>query len=361
MARVLYMVNDLDTGGAQTLIEALIACRADRSYVVVLLGPGSLSRRLESVADGVYYLDLNPRFPNLFGAARRVRRLTKILQIDVVHSHLLQSDMLALLSRRTPVVTTIHTSGGHESSLLSRVVGALVAILSRRFSAVIACSESAKGYARRKRYGNVENIRVIRNGVVLPEDVAPNERAQTLLCLSRWHPMKDHETLLAAFSIVRQSFPNACLLLAGSGIAVDNTELLNLVAKYRLEAATRILGPVDDLTQLFSAANALVISSSHGEALPMAGLEALASSVPVVTTNVGDCQELAIDPRLVVPPSSVLALATALGLVLGADAAESRQFRLSARERAETRFDITKTVDEYELIYLAATGGSDVG
>lgn len=352
--RILHVVNDANTGGAQTLIEslALHADPHDEVHVVVLMDQGVLSTRLERAATSVAYFGISRRSINFIRPVVRLKRLIRDLDVDIVHSHLLQSDLVCLLTApKVPVISTLHTSGSHESNRVSRAVSKLVARLSKRFSSVVACTPAAKDYGERMGYSMAASMPVIVNGSKVPDFVPGSVSPARFLSLSRWHPMKDHETLFRAFSIFASTQPEWQLVCAGNEMDDENEELTRLISESGLESRVQLLGPVSDVAALLGSVSALVISSSHGEALPMAGIEALAFGVPVVTTDVGDCSALAVSPELLVSPRTPLDLASALTHIASSPPAEFARMRRDAWTNAKSNFDVAVTADGYRNLY----------
>lgn len=367
--RILHIVNNAETGGAQTLIEALGATArvggdgSHEHFLLVLLGRGALSERLENIMTGVQYAELKRQSVIPLRAIRLLRKMVTELGIDIVHSHLLQSDLVNILTcHGRPRVSTVHTSGGHESRAVSQIVGRAVAALSGAFTAVVACSRSAQDYTVAMKYRRPAEAKVIFNGTVVPS-TAPQRSLQklrlagpTVLHLARWHPMKDHNTLFAAMAEVLADYPDAKLECAGLEVSEHNADLRELRDAAGISERVALLGSVSDVGDLFRSASALVISSSHGEALPMAGIEALAAGVPVITTDVGDCRDLAVDPQFLVSPEDPSEIAEALRVVLHGLLNEPGRYsgwcedawRLSAQ-----KFDVLKTSREYHELYSA--------
>lgn len=128
--RIVHVVNDAETGGAQTLIEALSSSPGDgdEHHILVLMGRGALSERLAASASTVTYAHLRRSSLSPLRAIRALRGLAREYDIDIVHSHLLQSDLVSLFTfHHAARVTTLHTSGAHESRSLSQLVGLAVA------------------------------------------------------------------------------------------------------------------------------------------------------------------------------------------------------------------------------------------
>ncbi|MER7279692.1 glycosyltransferase [Dactylosporangium sp. NPDC000244] len=164
--RVVHVVNVADTGGAQTLVEALAAHRPPGTYagVVVLGPPGALSARLAAVAGRVDHLGLDPATWRLDRLLRRVRAAVAAHEPDVVHAHLLQSDLAVALAARAPArVSTVHTTGlGAADRARSRGLARVMARLSRRFDCSVACSRQARAYMRGAGYAE-HRTRLVEN------------------------------------------------------------------------------------------------------------------------------------------------------------------------------------------------------
>lgn len=351
---VVHVVNSLETGGAQTLIEGLsseLRGKGVKTSVIVLLNEDTLSARMQVHAD-VYYLRLPKSFVAFPLGLARLRRLVRTLQPDIIHSHLLQSDLLSsAVGFKGPWISTIHTSGGHERNRGARLVTRVVASRLSRARSVIACSTTAADFSLESL--GVRPAAVILNGTKSRESTRRRlDTRPVILSLARWDPMKDHENLFLAVSLLTDVDPR--LVCAGADVALENVDLAETLSRSAPDASVDLLGSVSDVGPLLEAADCLVIASAYGEALPMAGIEALASGVPVVTTDVGDCSLLAISTELVVPPKDPAALAQAIRTVLSRTHAEPADVSREARDLYQSRFTIESAAKSYLEVYEAA-------
>ncbi len=91
---------------------------------------------------------------------------------------------------------------------------------------------------------------------------------------------------------------------------------------------------------------------SWWEAMPLSVLEAMASGLPVVATEVGDVPRLVEDGRtgFVVPSRDPQSLANALAKLLS-DPALARSMGAAGRARADERFSSTVTVRNVAQLY----------
>jgi len=166
------------------------------------------------------------------------------------------------------------------------------------------------------------------------------------------NPMKGHEYLVEAGSVLRERHPDARFRVIGAPGAVHTAYYDALSARVRdrgLEAEGRFefVGPVSGVAEVMPAFDVLTITSvPRSEGMPTVILEAMACGIPVVTTDVGASREVVEDgvTGFVVPPEDVDALATALGRLI-ADQGLCRRMGEVARERAVVRFDLERCAD----------------
>jgi len=96
----------------------------------------------------------------------------------------------------------------------------------------------------------------------------------------------DNGMAIQAFNEVLKQYPSARLTIAGTGPEKD--KLSNLVNQFGLNDKVTFTGRVDrkEMPQLYQSAH-VMLNPSQVDNMPNSILEALASSVPVVSTNVG--------------------------------------------------------------------------
>ena len=137
----------------------------------------------------------------------------------------------------------------------------------------------------------------------------------------------DNATALRAFSIVIKHFPSAQLTITGSG--PERQTLENLVVELGLQDAVTFTGRVDnnDMAALYQSSD-IMVNPSLADNMPISVLEALASGVPVVSTNVGGVPFLVVhdNTALLVPVQDPAAMADAI-LVLLNNPTKARQIR----------------------------------
>lgn len=135
----------------------------------------------------------------------------------------------------------------------------------------------------------------------------------------------DIPTALRAFVTIRRAYPSAKLMVAGSG---PRREALEALARaLGITDAVHFTGHLDNerVVDLYRDAH-LMLNPSLADNMPISLLEAMASGVPVVSTDVGGIPFLVQDglTALLVPPADPEAMARAALRILGDPALSSR-------------------------------------
>src|SRR5690606_24095526 len=107
-------------------------------------------------------------------------------------------------------------------------------------------------------------------------------------------PIYDIATALEAFALLRQRFPAAVMTIAGEG--PERAHLVKRVEALGIAGQVEFAGRLDraEVAALYQSAD-LMMNPSTVDNMPNSVLEAYASGVPVVSTNVGGIPYIARD------------------------------------------------------------------
>ncbi|MER5528034.1 GT4 family glycosyltransferase PelF [Streptomyces sp. NPDC002677] len=200
-----------------------------------------------------------------------------------------------------------------------------------------------------------EAIRTVYNGVdpaAFPA-AGPEPEVPTLSWAGRVDPIKDLETLIRAFALVRARVPEARLRLFGGtprGGEAYRERCEALAAELGHGDAVTFEGRVDDIKDAYAAGN-VVMLSSISEGFPFTLIEAMSCGRATVSTDVGGVREAVGDTGLVVAPRDPAAMAAAALELLG-DPARRRAMGEAARLRVIEQFTLRQTIDTFRAIYL---------
>ncbi|WP_329180977.1 GT4 family glycosyltransferase PelF [Streptomyces sp. NBC_01477] len=197
-------------------------------------------------------------------------------------------------------------------------------------------------------------IRTVYNGVdpaAFPL-AGPEPEVPTLTWAGRIDPIKDLETLIRAFALVREEIPEARLRIFGGtprGGEDYRARCEALAAALGSAGAVSFEGRVDDIRTAY-AAGQVVMLSSISEGFPFTLIEAMSCGRCTVSTDVGGVREAVGETGLVVPPRDPAAMAVA-ALALLRDPVRRAALGEAARLRVIDQFTLRQTIDAFRGIY----------
>lgn len=351
---IVHVVENLDRGGLERTVVDLIASQRDAGHecrVICLFKLGLLAREL--LANGVR-VDACGKRPGLdLRALRRARALIRQSPDAVIHTHNAMAHYYVVLaSLGLPVKCRINTRHGMGGRTRSGRQEWLYRQSLRGTDYAVAVCEAARqrfaadGMRPRRALLSVPNgIRlerfrpaddVARQSLVAELGLPTGSRI--IGTVGRLQPVKDHALLLRAFAKVRVQVPEAALVIVGDGPL--RAALEAQAEQAGLSDAVRFMGDRHDVPRLLTGMEVFALTSTS-EGYSVALLEACASSLPIVATDVGGNREIVrhgINGRLV-PSGDTAAIATALiALLRGGEQAAAMGRAGYAWAQAEASF-----------------------
>lgn len=278
---------------------------------------------------------------------------------DVVHVHSGVWLKAARAARRAGVPGLVHTAHG----LLDREP-VYAPWLKRRAAAVtdriVVVSPPLRDHFVKRVGIPAHRVEVIENGVDTdvfrpkPRDGAlrfawglgPDDLVIGIV--ARFAPVKNHALLIGAFGTLAEAIPTARLVLVGDGPL--RSELEAQVDAAGLESRVVFAGLHKEVDRVYRAFDLFVLPSL-AEGTSMSILEAMATGLCVVATDVGGNTTLLSDGHgLLVPSGDPVLLSQALERAAG-DPDFRRRVGVRARRRVEERFSESTMVDRYLDLY----------
>ena len=235
--------------------------------------------------------------------------------------HLFAAPAIRIAHRRgVPVL--VNYRGGEAGPFLARSHASVRRTLARAAVLAVPSGFLQAVFARHGIAADiVPNIVDLARFHPAPADRAPGAH---LVVVRNLEPIYDNQTALRALAIVRQQCPQAHLTVAGTG--PDEASLRALADELGLQSAVRFAGRLDRdaVAELVRHAD-VALNPSTVDNMPNSVLEALASGVPVVSTDVGGVPFIVQDgtTALLVPPREPAAMAAAVLRLLDNRAAAS--------------------------------------
>lgn len=367
--RVLHVIDSSGIYGAETVLLNLAReqqARGDHPALLSIGGAGAPEKAIETEARrlGIECVPLRMRDGLNLSGGREVVRIAAERGSDLIHSHGYKGNILLGLlgrgSKRIPVLTTLH--GWTAKSTWSKLglYRALDQRLLRRLDGVVLVNDALRQLPALRKLPappvTIANGVTAAGSAKAPDDdlaraiASLRARCSPLFgVVGRLSPEKNVAALIEALHACTDA-PRAGLVILGAG--PQNEVVESTVARLGMRERVMLGGYVPNGRDYLPALDALVIPSLT-EGLPMVLLEAMAASLPVIATRVGQIPTVLGDLGLLVPPGDVPALAGALSTLardlprfraLGARAAERVAHEYSAAAMATRYADFYRTV-----------------
>jgi glycosyltransferase involved in cell wall biosynthesis len=336
--KITIVIDELDMGGAQHVVYNFIK-NVDRRkyYLTIILTEGKVYSLLE---DEISKMDIPLIFLNKF---KYTQFCTRIILMNKLFNKILYlySEILTILQTVNAVknskpqivfahqrgiwsaywsifhdiftVTTIHTV---PQSTFSRPSEDFIFRLSLRLNKNIVVAISEYNYKLICDYWRLKKkyTRIVNNGIDLNNYYHKEHTVFSFINVSRHDENKNQSLILKAFSMLVINNPKIPVLLYLVGDGVTHDLLRQEAKKLNIENSVIFTGYVDSPADLLAVSD-VYVSSSHREGLPLSMLEAMASQLPVISTNVGGISDIIGENGILIDDNDELGLYNAMQLL----------------------------------------------
>ncbi len=365
--KIAFINYSLDIGGIETLI--LNICKQINrdifeASIFVFTKNGTLKE--EYINSGVGVIEVGKKDGFDWFLPVRLSRALKKNMINIVHTHNSSNWLYGAIAGKIAGIPVIHTEHTTRNSYSKHAIRwALIEnVLAKFTKTIISVAESIKN--QMSIFANIDprKIKIIHNGIEYDkfDRTIDKEKIKRSLSLAkddivignvaRFYDNKDHKTLLKAFKLVLGKVQNTYLLLIGDGPLKKEAE--DVAKDLQLEKKVKFIGNRRDIPAILKIMDVFALSSKK-EGLPIVLLEAMASGLPVVATNVDGNAEAVQHGKtgIIVPAKDHNLLAEAIISVL-IDKEQAKQMGKKGQERVRQYFSFKKMIKKYEDIYISA-------
>jgi len=290
----------------------------------------------------------------------RLARFLRRERVHVLHAHKFGSNVWGTLMARmagVPVVLAHEHTWSYDGQPLRRFLDReVVARAADRFIAI--SREDQRRMIEVERIDPGRTLFIPIGLPTLPTLVEHDVRAELAIepgapvigAVALLRPQKALDVLLHATALLAAEWPSLQVLLVGQG--PERQSLERLARSLGVEQAVRFLGYRTDVAAVLGALDVAVCCSDF-EGTPLAVLEYMDATLPVVATAVGGVPDL-IEPGvhgLLVDPQDPPALAQAIAELLR-DPERRRSMGARGRQRRRNEFGIDVLIHRLEDLYL---------
>jgi len=355
----MHVVESLGRGGLERMVIDLAQSQIENGEsctIVCLFTSGELYEEAKSKDIECYVL--NKKNGIDFQALYMLRKLIKDTKPDVIHTHNAVANYYVYYSTLaltiSKLISTRHGMGAKNPK--SKREKHFIKTL-RKTDYVVAVCEAAKNKFIRDKTVPESKCVVICNGINVQNylSIGFNRKFEdykdskiVIGSIGRLNWAKDFFTLLDAFKLLFSKFQNIELVIAGGGSLQD--DLISYSKK--LDICVRFLGDTENVNPVLEEID-IFVSSSVSEGYSIALLEACASGIPIVATNVGGNSEIVQEGinGMLVEKKNAVELSNCIEKLI-VNRGLRQKYSSAAIDWASNNADISIMSKKYNKIYL---------
>ncbi len=352
--KVVHLIRTLEVGGCEMALLRMLPLTNDtfEHIIVTLEDQGILAERFKN--EHITVIALMQR--NLLDAWSyvRLRHIIKDISPDLIITHLLHADIVGRLYVqyivRCNVISSIVTTYNFKGYWAARVFERLTKGIAKGY---MANSSSVKEtYVTRfhvrehkitvvPRGIDIDSFSNINNAQPLQKELGISPSDFVIICVANLHPNKGHRYLFTAFEMLFMTHPHSKLLIVGTGREKEN--LLSQISDYQSKNAILFLGKRDDVANLLQISHVFALPTFF-EGMSNAIMEAMASGLPIVTTNIPENKELVTHNKtgFLCPPGDSVCLTKMIEQLMG-DKSVAYSLGKNGNEEMRERYNLQTT------------------
>lgn len=352
--KILFFSGGMDrSGGTEHALSLIANSLADRGYeiIVVSMTGGDNFYYPLSPEIKAYTLGAKSFTGNIAGTLRKLKKIVKNEQpdiwVDVDIILCFYSLIVRGIRHRFKLISWEHfnhNSVFDHNAGLRRFAKKIVASQSDAFIVLSKDDEAYYGSEYRIKHRLVQ----IYNPVPFENTQEKKHVEKTVFAAGKLIPLKGFDTLVEAWSLLEQKYPEWQLEIAGDG--PEKERLCAMIAEKKLKNVL-LAGRLDDIRRHYEKAEIFVLPSKS-EGLPTVVLEAMAYSLPVVAFKEKMCIGEMIgeddEAGIIVPGRSPEALAQALEELMAND--EKRHLAGKKAHERTVLFSKESVIEKWEAL-----------
>ena len=359
---VLHLIDTTGPGGAETVFTSLLSQLQATEFrnVVVLRGEGWVADTVRSLGITPHIIDSKGSF-NL-GYVLALRKLVASFSVDLIHAHLLGSNVygaLLALACRKPMIATFH--GAVDVAAGERFLRAKFTLVGWGASSIVCVSKGLQTELGERSALPQHKLELIYNGVDparfsgdcasdLRGELGLGSDAKLVISIGNIRPAKGYEYLVDAAISLAETEPDTHFVVVGHQKPVLFGKLQERVSAAPRRPNIHWLGFRQDVSELLRQADVFLLPSVS-EGFSISTVEALMAGVPVIATRSGGPEEIITDGETgyLIPARSPQAMVTALEKLDGGE--RSAEIIKKGQLRAHEQFSLSSMLERYMTLY----------
>jgi len=307
-AHVLFIIDELyEIGGAERALFKMVRLLPRELFrcSILTFKVNEQAEEIKNIACPLHVMPLRKTYDlNAFKVARQIRHLIRRERVAIVHTFFETSDLWAGLIARLSGCPVLISSRRDLGILRSRKHGIAYRLMGRFYDAVLAVSPQVRDFCIQQDGLDPARVRTLFNGVEIDRILNSTSRSvmrqkmsipgdvPVITTVGNIRRVKGIDVLVQAAGVVCQKHPNALFLVAGRESEPEYCrELEERISTLGLARNFRFLGSREDVFSILKMSDIFCLPS-RSEGFSNALIEAMASNLPCVATDVGGNREV---------------------------------------------------------------------
>lgn len=355
-------------------ININVGVKMSKDIKVLMIGPArNVKGGMTSVVDNYYKAGLNKKvnikYIETINDKSKIEKLLKevlgyieflknIKKFDIVHVHMASGRSTYRkchyinIAKKNNKKVVLHVHGGGFKEFFEKECSnkqkKFIMNTFNKCDKIIVLSHKWKEYF--SQYISSDKIKIVYNGVKIPQDYEKKLNAKKIIFLGRISRDKGIYDLLKAMSYLVGKYNDIELTIGGIG---EEKKLYSLIEKYNLKNNVKILGWLNEEKKCEELKkSSLFILPSYFEAMPISILEAMSYKNVIISTNVGGIPEIIDNGRegILIEPGNIKQLYATIERFINNEY-DLKKFSEEAMKKVKKYFDINESISEIYKIY----------
>lgn len=354
MHKILHVItNFAEVGGAEMMLSKLVLNQPNvEHHIISLMEVSDVYRDCMNQCGKVKALHWN--LANTAKIIYELKSFIKKYSPDVIQGWMYHANVLTTLSlmgmkNKPKFFWGIHhsLSSIKEESKSTKIALITSKLLSKNPECIVYCAHSSQRQHEKFGFSNHKTV-VIPNGVDIGKFSFHEQTHDDITVVGfagRYHPAKGYQYLFETIGCLKD-LP-IIFKIAGKGATLQNSEIANFFERYQLdEHKVQLLGEVKDMPAFYQSID-LFLMTSITEGFPNVLVEAMASGIPCITTDVGDAKYIVDETGYVIAPKNSDKLQQTVKKYVNLTKEEKLKLKVQARKRILDNFELTNIAKKY--------------
>ena len=347
---ILHCITSLDTGGAEKTLVNLVNRSKYKHLILTIKNSHKLKKFLN---DEVKVINILP-----ISIIRIIRLYIDIKKFDpnIIQGWMYHGDFIASFigliffkpifwNIRHGKMSFLHTS--KKTFILRFILSIISYLLPKK---IISCSNYGAyihkkiGYCKKK-FCVIHNGIFLESGVLKNYDNLKNRKVIRIASIGRDSPQKNRKYFFKILDSISK-YRKVEGIIIGRG--VPDSKVFRKI-KNEKNYSVLLKDSTSDIKKAFENIDILLLTSVYGEGCPNIIIEAMKSSLLVISTDVGDSKYLINNERLIIPKNNSLNSSLKILDILNSE--DLKKVVNSCKKRADFLFDENKMVKNYENLW----------